>query len=89
VVADFAAKIRAAIDKTAGWGDATTSDVFTQISREVDKDLWLIGGGGPYWLAPAARLLAERQQRSNKLLPVDGPQGECRDEGERQEGCDL
>jgi starvation-inducible DNA-binding protein len=42
VVADFAAKIRAAIDKTAGWGDATTSDVFTQISREVDKDLWLL-----------------------------------------------
>ena len=42
VVADFGSKIRAAIDTTAGWGDATTSDVFTQISREVDKDLWLL-----------------------------------------------
>jgi starvation-inducible DNA-binding protein len=42
VVADFASKIRADIDATAGWGDATTSDVFTQISREVDKDLWLL-----------------------------------------------
>ena len=42
VMADFGSKIRAAIDATAGWGDATTSDVFTQISREVDKDLWLL-----------------------------------------------
>jgi starvation-inducible DNA-binding protein len=42
VIADFASKIRAAIDKTAGWGDATTSDIFTQISREVDQDLWLL-----------------------------------------------
>jgi starvation-inducible DNA-binding protein len=42
VVADFGAKVRAAIDATADWGDATTSDVFTQISREVDKDLWLL-----------------------------------------------
>jgi starvation-inducible DNA-binding protein len=42
VVADFGSKIRAAIDTTAGWGDATTSDLFTQISREVDKDLWLL-----------------------------------------------
>ncbi len=42
VVADFASKIRGAIDTTADWGDATTSDVFTQISREVDKDLWLL-----------------------------------------------
>jgi len=42
VVADFGSKVRAAIDETAGWRDATTSDVFTQISREVDKDLWLL-----------------------------------------------
>jgi starvation-inducible DNA-binding protein len=42
VVADFGSKVRAAIDATADWGDATTSDVFTQISREVDKDLWLL-----------------------------------------------
>ena len=42
VVADFAAKIRSASDATAAWGDATTADVFTQISREVDKDLWLL-----------------------------------------------
>jgi hypothetical protein len=42
VVADFGSKVRAAIDSTADWGDATTSDVFTQISREVDKDLWLL-----------------------------------------------
>jgi starvation-inducible DNA-binding protein len=42
VVADFGAKVRDAIDKTAAWGDATTADVFTEISRDVDKDLWLL-----------------------------------------------
>lgn len=38
----FGAAIRAAIDASAGFGDATTADLFTQISREADKQLWFL-----------------------------------------------
>ena len=31
-----------AIDETAAFGDAGTSDVFTEISRGVDQQLWLV-----------------------------------------------
>src|ERR1700761_985902 len=41
-VADFGAKVRKAIDESARAGDADTSDLFTGISREVDKDLWFL-----------------------------------------------
>ena len=41
-VADFGAKVRKAIDESARAGDAGTSDLFTGISREVDKDLWFL-----------------------------------------------
>ena len=41
-VADFGAKVRKAIDDSARAGDADTSDLFTGISREVDKDLWFL-----------------------------------------------
>jgi starvation-inducible DNA-binding protein len=41
-LAEFAKYLRIAIDKAAEFGDAGTSDVFTQISREVDKQLWFI-----------------------------------------------
>jgi len=39
-LANYAASTREAIDQTDEWGDATTADLFTEISREVDKDLW-------------------------------------------------
>ncbi len=42
VVADFGAKVRAAIEATARLGDAGTSDLFTGISRELDKQLWFL-----------------------------------------------
>jgi starvation-inducible DNA-binding protein len=41
-VADFGAKVRKAIEESARAGDADTSDLFTGISREVDKDLWFL-----------------------------------------------
>jgi starvation-inducible DNA-binding protein len=41
-VADFGAKARKAIDESARAGDAGTSDLFTGISREIDKDLWFL-----------------------------------------------
>ncbi|MBU6200287.1 MAG: DNA starvation/stationary phase protection protein Dps [Xanthomonadaceae bacterium] len=40
--AELAASTRAAIDKAAKQGDADTSDLFTGISRELDKALWFL-----------------------------------------------
>jgi starvation-inducible DNA-binding protein len=36
------ARPREAIDEAAQFGDADTADVFTEISRETDKQLWLV-----------------------------------------------
>ena len=38
----FGKAVRAAIDETADLGDADTADLFTGISREVDKYLWFL-----------------------------------------------
>jgi starvation-inducible DNA-binding protein len=42
VLADFGAKARAGIDQATGLGDADTADVFTEVSRESDKNLWFL-----------------------------------------------
>ena len=42
VLADFGRTVRAGIDQAAGFGDADTSDLFTGISRETDKNLWFL-----------------------------------------------
>lgn len=42
VYADFGKKVRAAIEESAKSGDADTSDLFTGISRETDKNLWFL-----------------------------------------------
>ena len=42
VLAQFGKAVRADIDQAAEIGDAATADVFTEIAREVDKQLWFI-----------------------------------------------
>ena len=41
-LAQFGKKIRKGIDAAAKHGDADTADLYTQISREVDKYLWFL-----------------------------------------------
>jgi starvation-inducible DNA-binding protein len=41
-LATFGASARKAIDEAAAFGDQDTSDVFTEVSRGVDKQLWLV-----------------------------------------------
>ncbi|HYH00553.1 MAG TPA: DNA starvation/stationary phase protection protein Dps [Terriglobales bacterium] len=41
-LANYANSARAAIDQTEDWGDQVTSDLFIQIAREADKDLWFL-----------------------------------------------
>jgi starvation-inducible DNA-binding protein len=41
-LADFGMKVRSAIDKTGKAGDADTADLFTEVSRDVDKYLWFV-----------------------------------------------
>ena len=40
--ATFGQSVRKAIDEATGFGDADTADLFTEISRETDKSLWLV-----------------------------------------------
>jgi starvation-inducible DNA-binding protein len=42
VLAQFGAGLRAAIDQTAAAGDAGTADLFTELSRQADKQLWFV-----------------------------------------------
>jgi starvation-inducible DNA-binding protein len=41
-LAVFGKAAREAIEEAARFGDADTADVFTEISRETDKQLWLV-----------------------------------------------
>jgi starvation-inducible DNA-binding protein len=41
-LASFGKLTRQAIDQTSEWRDADTADVFTEISRGVDKWLWMV-----------------------------------------------
>lgn len=41
-LADFGKVVRKAIDESAELGDQDTADLFTEISREIDKQLWFV-----------------------------------------------
>ena len=41
-VATFGNSVREAIDQTAELGDAGTADLFTEVSRGIDKHLWFL-----------------------------------------------
>ncbi len=41
-LADFGKKARANIDKTDKIGDADTADLYTEVSRNIDKLLWFV-----------------------------------------------
>lgn len=40
--APYAKHLRAAIDESANLGDADTADLYTEISRDIDKRLWFL-----------------------------------------------
>lgn len=42
VLAKFGESVRAGIDAAAGFDDADTADLFTEVSRGVDKLLWMV-----------------------------------------------
>ena len=41
-LADFGKKVRGDIDRAGEIGDQDTADLFTEISRETDKNLWFV-----------------------------------------------
>jgi len=41
-LADFGKVVRKAIDESSDLGDQDTADLFTEISREIDKQLWFV-----------------------------------------------
>jgi starvation-inducible DNA-binding protein len=41
-LADFGKKVRSDIDRAGEIGDQDTADLFTEISRETDKNLWFV-----------------------------------------------
>ncbi len=45
-LAAFGQSVREAIDLAAGFGDAATADLFTEISRGVDQQLWFVESHG-------------------------------------------
>lgn len=44
---DMGAKLRSAIEAAGDAGDEDTADLFTEVSRAIDKDAWFIGAHAP------------------------------------------
>ncbi len=61
------ATLREAIDAADEAGDADTSDMFTEVSRQVDKDAWFIGANlPPRDMVAATPVLSEAAPRGRK-----------------------
>jgi starvation-inducible DNA-binding protein len=41
-VAQYAASTRRAMEESDDLGDTSTNDLFTEVSRQIDKDLWFL-----------------------------------------------
>jgi starvation-inducible DNA-binding protein len=41
-VAEYAASTRRAMEESEDLGDTSTNDLFTEVSRQIDKDLWFL-----------------------------------------------
>lgn len=41
-LADFGKRVRSNIDESSELGDQDTADLFTEVSREIDKHLWFV-----------------------------------------------
>ena len=41
-LADFGKRVRSNIDESSKLGDQDTADLFTEVSREIDKQLWFV-----------------------------------------------
>ncbi|WOI56349.1 DNA starvation/stationary phase protection protein Dps [Palleronia sp. LCG004] len=44
---DVGEKVRAALEEAGEIGDDDTEDLFTEVSRQIDKDAWFIGANAP------------------------------------------
>ena len=72
-LATFGKAAREAIDEAAQFGDADTADVFTEISRETDKQLWLVEAH--LYSYPAGQTaLAGWHKHHSTSLPCTPPQ---------------
>jgi starvation-inducible DNA-binding protein len=49
----YAKSVRASIDRMAELGDAATADLYTEISRSIDKRLWFLEAHLPASITPA------------------------------------
>ena len=54
VLAAFATRIRLTSDKISGWGDQDSADICTEVSRGIDKALWMVEAHGQS--APSAAI---------------------------------
>ena len=65
--ASMAKSTRPAIDTAASFGDADTADLFTEVSRELDKQLWFLVAHLTSWQEPCSAAQINSTQKGRKL----------------------